>query len=125
MSLVPTYVQLNNGMWAKSPVWFGPGWFVCVDDDDPPELVMEKRGGQWRHLNVEEFLKSKGISAKLLTGKSSALRLFPDDHWKKFRAAASWFFEFTEAPGTLTNMILEGLSKERPEADCCLYEFKK
>lgn len=126
MSLVPTYVQLITGVWAKNPVWYGPGWYVCVDDDDPPELVMERKGDAWRQLDVEEFLKSKGIPAKLLTrAERTGLRLFPDDKWKKLRPAVRWFFKFTDPPGTLVEISHQGLFKERPQADCCLYEFKK
>lgn len=42
MSLVPTYAQAVDGWFYKEPTWRGEGWFICLDDDDPPELVMYK-----------------------------------------------------------------------------------
>lgn len=40
MSLVPTWVYAEDGNWYKDPVITGPGWFICFDDDDPPEMVI-------------------------------------------------------------------------------------
>lgn len=48
MSLVSTYVKAVDGNFYKDPVLKGKeksypfgDWFLCFDDDDPPELVME------------------------------------------------------------------------------------
>ncbi len=40
MSLVGTYVRAEDGQLYRGPVIYGDGWFVCFDDDDPPELVV-------------------------------------------------------------------------------------
>lgn len=55
MSLVPTWVLAHDGMYYKNPVlrsnaeiWNSPHggpverekWFICFDDDDPPEIVI-------------------------------------------------------------------------------------
>lgn len=40
MSLVPTYVKTQSGIFLKNPVIEGVGWFICFDDNDPPEIVI-------------------------------------------------------------------------------------
>jgi hypothetical protein len=43
MSLVSTYVKAD-GKYYKNPVYRGKDWFICFDDDDPIEVVMENPG---------------------------------------------------------------------------------
>lgn len=46
MSVCAVWCKCSNGRWYENPVWFerhkdrGFKWYVCLDDDDPPELVM-------------------------------------------------------------------------------------
>lgn len=40
MSLVSTYVRAIDGKLYRNPVLRGEGWFLCFDDDEPPELVV-------------------------------------------------------------------------------------
>lgn len=42
MSMVSVYCLCDDGKWYKNPVWEGEGWFVCLDDKEPPELVCLK-----------------------------------------------------------------------------------
>jgi len=47
MSLVATWCRCADGNWYSEPVWAGPDpanpdWFLCLDDDDPPEVVVKK-----------------------------------------------------------------------------------
>lgn len=39
MSLVSVYVKSSSGIWYKNPLAYGRDWFLCYDDDEPPELV--------------------------------------------------------------------------------------
>jgi hypothetical protein len=41
MSLVASYVKANDGLYYEGP-WRAEdqSWFICLDDDDPPELVV-------------------------------------------------------------------------------------
>jgi len=41
MSLVSTYVRAVDGKLYRDPVFRGDFWFLCFDDDDPPELVVK------------------------------------------------------------------------------------
>lgn len=64
MSLVPAWVEAADGKFYANPVIQGPGWFVCFDDEDPPELVitpknafpparaLEKSGLKFSHLRA-------------------------------------------------------------------------
>lgn len=42
MSLVSTYVRAIDGHLYKNPSVDGAHWFVCFDDEEPPELVVEE-----------------------------------------------------------------------------------
>jgi hypothetical protein len=48
MSLYATWCKCKDGKWYKEPLWLGDdlgdgtvSWFLCLDDDDPPELVYQ------------------------------------------------------------------------------------
>lgn len=46
MSLGPTLVRAADGLYYQDPVFEGTDaagrrWFVCFDEDDPPELIVE------------------------------------------------------------------------------------
>lgn len=40
MSLGPIYVQADDGQYYQDPVIRGDDFFLCWDEDDPPELVI-------------------------------------------------------------------------------------
>lgn len=86
MSLVSTYVRADDGLLYRDPVLEGDGWFICFDDEDPIELVIEDRLGI---TNAQEFLRNLDIHPtfieKAMRGGS---RIFN----KKFQPAKSWFF---------------------------------
>jgi hypothetical protein len=55
MSKVPTWVLAVDGRVYQDPVLEGPDWFLCFDDDEPPELVIAllrtvPKGGSWRWI---------------------------------------------------------------------------
>jgi hypothetical protein len=63
MSLVSTYVRAADGDLYRNPVLADEtnGWYLCFDDDDPPELVWKIRkdeepdappGWLMKHLDV-------------------------------------------------------------------------
>ena len=41
MSLVPTWVHVGNDMYAKNPIILFDEGFICFDDDEPPEIVVQ------------------------------------------------------------------------------------
>lgn len=87
MSLVSSYVQAKDGLFYKNPQLSGKGWFICFDDDEPPELVIAINNV----LSPEDIFKMCNIDVRVLKSKSKkyALRLFHG----KFKSAKSIFFE--------------------------------
>lgn len=55
MSLVSTWVEMDDGRWHQNPV-LGQGkrWFICYDDDDPIELVVQAQTYDQAHRRIEE-----------------------------------------------------------------------
>lgn len=62
MSMVPTFVQSKEGNWYRNPVVKGDGWFICWDDDEPIELVVDRdKSTIWQVL---ELLRKDGWHLK-------------------------------------------------------------
>lgn len=116
MSMVSTYALADDGQWYREPVLSGAGWFICFDDDDPPELV-------WRvdaDINPYTLLREIGLEAKLQGRGQSAHRIFGGE----FHEAYSFWLKIkkpipaeyiTEHDGVVTYMPPQGV----------LYDFGK
>jgi len=111
MSLVATYVQATDGKFYKGAVIFEEGWFVCFDDDDPPELVVFEGH---KIPNLDWFERKN-------TPHSGGHRCVPPD-WKKMRKAKSYWGTLikripipTEYDGVVDskNQIFEGVIYEK------------
>lgn len=93
MSLVSTYVRAVDGKLYRNPVFRGENWFIVFDDDDPPELVFEPKGGiELVRYRATIILNDRGIKYKLMGEPcSSGLRCFSSigDMRKAYRV----FFE--------------------------------
>ena len=133
MSLVGTYVRATDGNLYEDPVLRGDGWFVCFDDDDPPELVLDRAKG----LNPHAVLEGANIGYK-------KLRLAADYAWRDFahegdkfagclaatgpqydfRLAMAYFFELTRALDPKHITAHDGCSKELPFQGV-IYDFKQ
>jgi hypothetical protein len=112
MSKVPTYVQAIDGKFYQEPTIIGEGWFICFDDDDPPELVIE----QPIKKAAVEILKSTGIHYTALQKHSKSQREFDG----KTKKAISYFFHLHSripVPQKFDKAI------DRPSGDCVFYEF--
>lgn len=95
MSLVSTYVRATDGYFYQDPVLSGDGWFVCFDDDDPPELVIDKS----KKLNPIDVLDGADISWE-------DIKLYADyaerdfsmiEHQYEFKPANAYWFNITRA----------------------------
>lgn len=67
MSVGTTYVKSSDGKWYAEPslrgvTKDGKQWYLCFDEDDPPELVVQVGGA-----NPVEILKSAGVSFSGIT----------------------------------------------------------
>lgn len=83
MSLVSTYVVMDDGLFYKNPVIFDDtnNWYICFDDEDPPEFVIRKnvinlssKKGAIEKIN--RFLEEKEIPAKAISISVIAQRDF-------------------------------------------------
>lgn len=98
MSLIPTYVYAEDGLFYKNPVIQGDNFFICFDDRDPPEIVIKYKPYSTNSLILvaRSLLIQAGIKAQLinpLTPKTSQ-RVF--DHKRmRFTEAFSFFFKLT------------------------------
>lgn len=110
MSLVASYAKAKDGLYYEGP-WSGPGWFICLDDDDPPELVINVElhpeldtkkytvVRAWIVENIPYFhITNEGYQSGRLFGGG-------------FKRARSWFGHFIDYPPVLEYM--KGKGKER------------
>lgn len=63
MSMYSVWIKCQDGRWYEDPIWTEIGkWFICLDDDDPPELVMTKKAydaGELSKLQLDWFKAGK------------------------------------------------------------------
>lgn len=105
MSLDYTFVRCNNGQWYKNPVWWGShdgvDWFICFDDEDPPEIVIALPSSK---ETVHVILSIIGVSYKLgvpnVCNGGRMKRMFPQDgnNFKNMKPTNAWFFNWESAP---------------------------
>lgn len=108
MSLVATWCKCTDGKWYEEPVWEGKGWFICLDDDDPPELV------------VQENCKCNGTGwFRIVRKDGEAQRLF-NGSWQPAR---SYFGKFTQVPPPPQRY--DSVSDTRPSYMGCFYDFEE
>ena len=110
MSLVSTYALADNNKWYREPVLSGEGWFICFDDDDPPELVFRVDA----NINPYILLREIGLNAKLKGRPRISGRLFNDEFhdayslWLKIKKPIPAKY-ITEHDGIITNMPFQGV----------------
>ena len=117
MSIVSAYVALSDGTYARDPMIEGEGWFICFDDDDPPEIVIRRAKDLDCNARARELLEELGIPHRRLEPqRSRGRRMFG----RAFAPAQSLFFELTgPLPHGLT--MSHGGVVERPRGDAIVY----
>lgn len=119
MSLVPTWVKAVDGKYYKNPNVYGAGWYVCFDDDDPPEFVMEQLHGETKQdLYKRALALLPNFGQHLSTQCQISGRLYPPD-FKKFKNSASFFFVL-KGPISVPEKH-EGVCDSFPKGECCIY----
>lgn len=134
MSLVSTYVRMDDGLWHKNPV-IGEGkqWFICYDDDDLIELVLQAQSRQHAFRRLEEvMLRLRSLGCRLYLKKHhtgehngetalrrSGMRCFGDDD--EFLDAWS-LWVWVNKPPVFLLLKQDGAYDERPRGDCVYYE---
>lgn len=93
MSLVSTYVRATDGLFYRNPTLNGNGWFICFDDDDPVEIVVQYTEKYKNKKLLKEralgILKEVGLKHTPLTESGGSMRMFGS----KFKDAYAFFFE--------------------------------
>ncbi len=126
MSLVAHYIKTTSGLWYKDLVIYGENWYLCFDDDDPPEIVIKKQKSIPRKERKEiicRCLNSVKISVKILSHSDQGERLFPPEY-KRFSPAIQGFVKIT-GKIDLTNLTYLSTKsfKSNPEYQGVFYDF--
>jgi len=134
MSLVSTFVKMSDEKWYKNPCIYDEtyDWYLCFDDDDPPELVVyqpQQLTKEKRMARIFEVIDKAKIKARVLVKTVSlSNRLFPPNWSGNFKPTASVYLEITH-PIDLKELQVKhnGVSDELP-TDLCgyvAYDFNK
>lgn len=130
MSLVPTYVLADDNEFYKDPTINGIDFFICFDDDDPPELVIMAPGVKLDDMHdidlramqkrAKEILESLNISAIFNGVGYSCGRVFDDDPMSAdFKPAYAVSLTINKRIPVLAITEHEGLYEGRGE---CVFE---
>jgi len=120
MSLVPTWVKATDGLFYKNPILYGEDWYICFDDDDPPELVISNKIPSSKAaltVKAEKILTELGIKFKLHKHPRNSGRMFPPT-WKKCTNSLAFFFDLESL------MPIPQLSDDKAEkwkGECVIY----
>ena len=129
MSLVPTFVKMANEKWYKNPTLFDETyeWFICFDDDDPPEIVIAKLDRQLskaiRWDLIEKTLFKFDIVARILSHHECGQRIFPPNH-DNFQPAVNAYLSIHQ-PIDLKNLKIkhDGVFDQMPSEEGVYFDF--
>ena len=129
MSLVPTYVLFDDGKWYKDPC-IQPedfSWYICFDDDDPIELVIEmpkdEHSDEVARAKAKEILKLfQGARIEPRVEPSYSLRCFGLRGQKLRNAAAFWIHLENPPPASMIRPLKQGCDK-LPRGECVFCNF--
>lgn len=122
MSLVSSYVLSDDGYWYKNPVLGDDEYFICFDDDDPPELVIRVKDRSESEMRdcvngILSKLSGKIVSQPMLGG----YRLFKG----KFKKSYSVFIEINRRIPADFIKEHDGRFKEQPQTQGVFYNFQE
>lgn len=120
MSLVSTYVKAVDGKWYQDPVLEGVSdsghkWFLCFDDEDPPELVY-----QWgSHRDpAGKVLRKAGIRWANMRHARASTRCFLGGSYM----ADGYFVDLTSPIPVPARY--DAVFEFQPQRDGCYYGFE-
>ena len=136
--LVSTWVLFQDGKFYQDPVLYGEDWFICFDDEDPPELVVRvERKKQRKSVFIEraaEIMKQLGVQARPVSYRGGCMRLFPPSR-KNFADAVGMELKIKDgqAMPVIDNLISGGTVGAVPGeyglapdgvSQCTFYNFR-
>ena len=92
MSLVATWVQATDGKFYENPILFGEGWYVCFDDDDPPEIVISEK--LFKSKDAFQILEEAGVPHRNVRDGHRENRMFPNKVNLKWKWKEAWSYFF-------------------------------
>lgn len=95
MSRVSTFVQGSDFKFYRNPVLYGDDWYLCFDDDDPPEVVVKTTVKREARKLAGDRLAGAGVKFKILEARTESYRCFPPTY-TGFHKAFSFFVELKE-----------------------------
>lgn len=118
MSLVSTWVLFQDGKFYQNPVLYTEDWFLCFDDEDPPELVIRvEKKKQRKSVYLEmtsEILGKLGVVARVTMFRGGSQRCFPPN-WKEFSDAVGCALHIEH--GTAMPIMDDMISQSSVEAE--------
>lgn len=128
MSLIPTYVRASDGRWYEDPTlaasedWRERKWFLCFDDDDPPELVVrtDTYGGD-PVVDPNPILES--LNAKVVRDGDCSYRWFGPIGEDEGQPAKSAFVRFLGPLDPAYVMECEKIYDEQPGGEGVFYDL--
>jgi len=121
MSLVPTYVKADDGFFYKDPVLSEKGYFICFDDDDPPELVIKVKKRKLDDVKSQAQELAQKFHAKIISSNGTCGRCFDSPY--KFSDGYSVFLEINKPIPAKLITEQHGKSK-KPHGECVIYNFE-
>jgi hypothetical protein len=113
VSLEATIVPFDDGKYYRDPVIGDESgdWYVCFDEDEPPELVIKaEREGGCDLEAAKAILKEAGIEyGEIRSDGSQSWRFFPADKWQSLLEARNYFFELEDLPPVTRIIEHEGV----------------
>ena len=125
MSLVPTCVQANDGNVYINPIISGEDFFICFDDDDPPELVIKllDRSPDEIHQRALDILKDLPLIASFRGSPSKSSRLFDHSQQSALNfVKANAYFLYIDQPIPF-NKITKHDGLYDGKSECTLYHW--
>lgn len=133
MSLVATWCYCSDGKWYEDPVWYElaedsktRSWFLCLDDDDPPELVIQLTDDEYKHHKRPAVPELDYF--KITGGWSYSFgRWFGLSHSSPVKQAmrhgVGVFGKLTKVPPPPGQF--DSVSEERPDYMGCYYDLRR
>lgn len=102
MSKVPTCILASDGELYRNPIIRGDDWFICFDDDDPPELVLFNPTADWHAdtMRAQKLITGAGLDAAISnTGAIAGRRvLHKTPNGKAIASARSFWLRINSPP---------------------------
>jgi hypothetical protein len=130
MSMISDYELADDGKWYEHAVIGEPKkWYVCFDDEDPPQLVIRKmRVGQGDrmelYMEVEALIQQFKLPFEIVSRNSDHDCMFPDvtGRWNgKMLKATSYVVRLTGTIPSALIICFKDVFDRKPNGDGVFY----